>query len=52
VIGAMLAGAVHTYLFAGAAPVEPEMSAVAAEPSDAAARSAARRAGRGRDAPS
>jgi aquaporin Z len=51
VLGAVLASVVHTYLFAGAAPVEPEKSAVAsepAEPADAAARSAVRRAGRDR----
>jgi len=47
-IGAVLASVVHRYLFAGAAPVEPEMSAVAAEPADAASRSAARRTARGR----
>src|SRR5688572_18387377 len=46
-IGAALASVVHRFLFTGAAPVEPEQSAVAAETaSDAAARSAARRASR------
>ena len=44
-IGAVLASVVHRYLFAGAAPVEPEKSAVAAEPADAASRSAARHRG-------
>ena len=47
-IGAALASLVHTFLFTGAAPVDPEQSAVAAEPpSDAAPRSAARRTARG-----
>jgi aquaporin Z len=49
-IGALLASLAHTYLFTGAAPVEPEVSAVAAEPADAAERSAARRSARDRDA--
>ena len=48
-IGAVLGSAVHTFLFSGAAPVEPEQSAVAAEPSSgAASRSAARRSARDR----
>lgn len=47
-IGAALASVVHTFLFTGAAPVDPEQSAVAAEPpGDAATRSAARRTARG-----
>ena len=52
-IGAVLASFVHTFLFTGAAPVEPEQSAVAAEETeDASARSAARRAARGGSAES
>src|SRR4051812_24302051 len=43
VIGAALGAVVHRYLFADAAPVEPEVSAVAAEPPT---RSAARRPNR------
>ena len=47
-IGAALASVAHTFLYTGAAPVEPEQSAVAAEGAeDASARSAARRAARG-----
>ncbi len=47
-IGAVLASMAHRFLFTGAAPVEPEQSAVAAEtPGDATARAAARRS-RGR----
>ena len=50
-IGAVLASVVHSFLFTGAAPVEPEQSAVAAEtPGDATSRAAARRA-RGRARP-
>ena len=46
-IGAVLGSVVHTFLFSGAAPVEPEQSAVAAEPAGgAASRSAARRSAR------
>jgi len=48
-IGAALGSGVHTFLFSGAAPVEPEQSAVAAEPAGgAAARSAARRSAKSR----
>ena len=50
-IGAVLASVVHSFLFTGAAPVEPELSAVAAEtPGDATSRAAARRS-RGRTRP-
>ena len=46
-IGAALASAVHTVLYTGAAPVEAEQSAVAAETEgDAASRAAARRSRR------
>ena len=46
-IGAALASVVHTFLFTGAAPVDPEQSAVAAEPpGDAATRSAGGRTAR------
>ena len=44
-VGAVLASVVHSYLFTGAAPVEAEQSAVAAEPGDATSRAAARRSG-------
>jgi aquaporin Z len=51
IIGAVLASVVHGFLFTGAAPVEPEQSAVAAEPpGDAASRAAARASARGRRA--
>jgi aquaporin Z len=50
-IGAVLGSAVHRFLFSGAAPVEPEQSAVAAEPAgDAASRSSARRSAKDRRA--
>jgi aquaporin Z len=42
-IGAVLASLVHTYLFTGAAPVEPEQSAVAPESGSRGSRSRARR---------
>jgi aquaporin Z len=42
-LGAALGSVVHRFLFTGAAPVEPEASAVAADaPTDAASRAAAR----------
>src|SRR3954447_13493417 len=45
--GAALASVVHTFLFTGAAPVEPEQSAVAAETAaEPAARATARRSAR------
>jgi aquaporin Z len=45
-LGAVLASVVHSFLFTGAASVEPEQSAVAAEtPGDAGSRAAARRPG-------
>jgi len=45
-VGAVLASVVHSFLFTGAAPVEAEQSAVAAEvPDDATSRAAARRSG-------
>ena len=48
-IGAVLGSVVHRFLFTGAAPVEPEVSAVASDaPTDAASRAAAREARRER----
>jgi aquaporin Z len=45
-VGAVLGSVVHALLFTGAAPIEPERSAVAAEtPGDATSRAAARRSG-------